>query len=199
MVEDPAILLPGIEIINFESSPEPKIIMRLKPGNMAATIDEVKGVWNKITGGEEFIFEFVDETLATQYRADQNLGKIISIATALAMLIGSLGLYALASLAIENRTKEISIRKVMGATEESLLLLLSKDYVYLVGISLVLSIPITYYMMSNWLQSFEYRVGVGASAFLIAGGVSLLIAILTIGHQTIKTAWTRPAETLRSE
>lgn len=199
LVEDPAILLAGTENINTDNSPVPKIIMRLKPGNMSATIDGVKEVWNKITGGEEFNFDFVDQALANQYRADQNLGKIISIATALAILIGSLGLYALASLAIENRTKEISIRKVMGATEESLLLLLSKDYVYLIVICLILSVPFTYYVMSQWLQSFEYRVGIGAPAFLIAGGVSLFIAILTIGHQAIKTAWTRPAETLRCE
>ncbi len=134
-----------------------------------------------------------------QYRSDQNLGKIVSIATLLAMIIGSLGLYALASLAMQNRTKEISIRKVMGATEQSLLVLLSRDYVMLIAVSLLLSVPITWYLMNNWLQSFQYRINVSWQVFAAAGGLSLLVALLTISYQTIKTAWTRPAEALKYE
>ena len=87
----------------------------------------------------------------------------------------------------------------MGATEESLLVLLSKDYIQLIVICLFLSVPITYYLMSQWLQSFEYRITIGVGTFLIAGGISLLTTILTIGHQALKTAWTRPAETLKYE
>lgn len=166
---------------------------------MAATLVQVKESWDLLTGAEEFAFTFVDQTMDNQYRSDQNLGKIVSIATLLAMIIGSLGLYALASLAMQNRTKEISIRKVMGATEQSLLVLLSKDYVYLIVGSLFLSVPITWYLMNNWLQSFEYRVGVSWQVFAAAGGLSLLIALLTISYQAIKTAWTRPAETLKYE
>ncbi|MGB4972649.1 MAG: FtsX-like permease family protein, partial [Cyclobacteriaceae bacterium] len=128
-----------------------------------------------------------------------NLGKIISIATILAMLIGGLGLYALASLAMQNRTKEISIRKVMGASERSLLTLLSKDYLYLVGISLLISVPVTFFIMTNWLQSFEYKVAISWQVFVFAGGVSLMVAILTISYQAIKTAWSQPAKTLKYE
>lgn len=199
MAMDATIPLSGLENINIDNSPVPKLLIRLRPGNMSATIDQIKIVWDALTGGEEFAFTFVDQALVAQYRNDQNLGKIVSIATLLAMIIGSLGLYALASLAMQNRTKEISIRKVMGATEQSLLMLLSKDYVYLIGISLVLAVPITYYLMSNWLQSFEYRVSVGWDVFLLAGALSLLIALSTISYQAIKTAWTRPAETLKYE
>ena len=188
-----------MENINVDNTPVPKLMVRLKPGNMSDAIQQIKVTWDTMTGGEEFEFNFVDEAIAGQYRADQNLGKIVAIATSLAILIGSLGLYALASLTIQNRTKEISIRKVMGATEESLLLLLSKDYVVLILICLGLSVPVTYYMMSQWLQSFEYRITIGLGTFLIAGGISLLTAILTIGHQALKTAWTRPAETLKYE
>jgi ABC-type antimicrobial peptide transport system permease subunit len=134
-----------------------------------------------------------------QYRNDQNLSKIISVATLLAILIGGLGLYALASLAMQNRIKEISIRKVMGATEQSLLVLLSKDYVYLIGISLLVSVPLTFYMMTSWLESFEYRVGISWQVFAIAGFISLVIAILTISYQAVKTAWSQPAKTLKYE
>ena len=189
MVMDPAIVLSGSENINFDNSPIPKVFVRLSPGNMQATIDQMKGVWDKLTGGEEFAFSFVDQRLEAQYRSDQNLGKIISIATMLAIIIGSLGLYGLASLAMQNRTKEISIRKVMGATEQSLLVLLSKEYIYLVGISLVFSVPVTWYLMNQWLQSFEYKVGIGWEPFLLAGGISLLIAMITISYQTIKNCF----------
>src|SRR5690606_23642986 len=145
------VLAPGIENIMVESNPMPKLFLRLKPGNMMTTIDQVKSVWDKLTGGEEFVFTFVDEQLAQQYAREQNLGKIIRIATLLAILIGSLGLYGLASLAMQGRTKEIGIRKVLGATEKSLLILLSRDYVVLVVASLLISIPITWLVMRDWL------------------------------------------------
>lgn len=199
LVMDVEVIAAGIENINIDNNPTPKLMVRLQPGNMNSTIDEVKRVWDKLTNGEEFAFTFVDDAMAAQYRADQNLGKIISIATILAMLIGGLGLYALASLAMQNRTKEISIRKVMGATEQSLLALLSKDYLYLVGGSLLLSVPMTYFIMTNWLQSFEYKVSISWQVFVFAGGISLVVAIVTISYQAIKTAWSQPAKTLKYE
>ncbi|HEY0741307.1 MAG TPA: ABC transporter permease, partial [Chryseosolibacter sp.] len=129
MAMDPTVVLSGTENINVSNSPIPKLFIRLKPGNTSETLAAIEQVWDKLTGGEEFAFQFVDETLNAQYRSDQNLGKIVSLTTLLAILIGSLGLYGLASLAMQNRTKEISIRKVLGASEHSLLVLLSRDYV----------------------------------------------------------------------
>lgn len=199
MAMDPEKILNGIENINVSNSPMPKLLIRLRPGNASATLDQIKQTWDKLTGGEEFAFSFVDQTLAAQYRNDQNLGKIVSVATLLAMIIGSLGLYGLASLAMQNRVKEISIRKVLGATERSLLLLLSRDYVMLIGIALIISVPITWYFMTNWMSTFEYKVGIGADTFLIAGGLSLLIALLTISYEAIKAAWSQPAKTLKYE
>ncbi len=199
MAMDPSLPTSGIENIDIDNSPFPKLMITLRPGDTQSTIDEIKLAWDRLTGGEEFSFDFVDQALATQYRNDQNLGKIVSIATILAMVIGSLGLYALASLAMQNRTKEISIRKVMGASEQTLLVLLSKDYVFLIAVSLSLSVPLTYYAMDTWLLTFEYRVGIGWTAFALAGGISLLVAMLTISYQAVKTAWTRPAETLKYE
>ena len=199
LVMDGQVVAAGIENIGISSNPTPKLFVRLQPGEMSSTIDEVKNVWDRLTNSEEFAFSFVDQAMAQQYRNDQNLGKIISIATLLAIVIGSLGLYALASLAMQNRTKEISIRKVMGATDGSLLTLLSKDYVYLIGISLLISIPITFYAMSGWLESFEYRVAIGWQVFVLAGGISLIVALATISYQAIKTAWSQPAKTLKYE
>jgi len=199
IVQDPSIVLSGSENINIDNSPVPKLFLRLKAGEIQSTLDQVKTVWNKLTGGQEFAFDFVDETLNAQYQADRNLGKIVSIATLLAIIIGSLGLYALASLAMQNRTKEISIRKVLGATEQSLLLLLSKEYMILIVICLALSVPITFYLMQGWLSSFEYRININWNVFALAGGISLLIAIATISYQTIKTTMAQPANTLKHE
>ncbi|HEY0742031.1 MAG TPA: FtsX-like permease family protein, partial [Chryseosolibacter sp.] len=117
----------------------------------------------------------------------------------LAILIGSLGLYGLASLAMQNRTKEISIRKVLGASEHSLLVLLSRDYVLLIVVSLLISVPITWFLMKDWLSTFEYRINIGISVFVISGGISLAIALITISYEAIKTAWSQPAKTLKYE
>lgn len=199
LVQDPTIIMQGSENVNVDNSPIPKLFVKLKAGDMQATIDQIKTVWDKLTGSEEFTFTFVDEAIQAQYRADLNLRKIVSVATLLAIIIGSLGLYGLASLAMQNRVKEISIRKVMGATEQALLVLLSKEYVYLIVICLVLSVPITFYLMNNWLASFEYRINIGVTEFLWAGGISLLVALLTISYQTVRTALSQPAKTLKYE
>lgn len=196
---DRSIIFNGAENVNIGSNPVPKLLIRLQGGNLVNAIAKVQQVWDHLTGEEEFVFSFVDQALAEQYRNDTNLGKIVQIATLIAILIGALGLYALASLAMQNRVKEISIRKVMGASENSLLMLLSRDYIALIGMSLLISIPITYYLMNGWLQSFEYRINVGWEVFVMAGAISLLIALATISYHTIKTALARPAETLKYE
>jgi putative ABC transport system permease protein len=100
---------------------------------------------------------------------------------------------------MQNRVKEISIRKVMGATERSLLILLTREYVYMIVISLLISIPVTWYLMQNWLLEFEYRIPIGADVFLLAGLISVVVALATIGYQTLKTASTQPAKTLKYE
>lgn len=199
LVQDAAIILAGSENINFENNPIPKLFVRLAPENVQATLNQVKSVWDRLSHSEEFDFTFVDQALDAQYRSDQNLGKIVSLATVLAVIIGSLGLYALASLAMQSRTKEISIRKVLGATEQSLLMLLSRDYVVMIFISLILSVPITWYGMNQWLQNFQYRIEVGWTVFALAGGLSLMVALVTISYQALKTAWTQPADTLKYE
>jgi putative ABC transport system permease protein len=199
MVEDPMVILSGIENINVANSPIPKLLIRIKPGQVAETIEKVKGLWSKIAGDEEFNFSFVDQAMAKQYQTDQNLSRMVSIATILAVIIGSLGLYALTSLALQNRTKEISIRKVMGASERSLLYLLSREYLLLVFLCLAISVPITWYLISNWLSTFEYRVPIGAGVFVFAGAISLFVAVATISFQLLKAVWTNPVDNLKYE
>jgi putative ABC transport system permease protein len=199
MVMDPDVLADGIENINIGDRPTPKLIVRLNGSETAQGVEQIRKAWETLASGEEFRFSFVDESLKAQYASDQNLGKIVNIATALAILIGSLGLYGLASLALQNRTKEITIRKVLGATQNSLLVLLSREYVLLIVVCLLVSIPLTVYMMQSWLSTFEYRVNIGWLVFLISGGISLTIAMLTVGYQVLTTASTQPAESLKYE
>ena len=199
IVMDPNVISAGIENINTGDRPAPKLIVRLGEGETAQGLDQIRKAWDKLAAGEEFKFNFVDDALAVQYASDQNLGKIVNIATVLAILIGSLGLYGLASLALQNRTKEITIRKVLGATQNSLLVLLSREYVVLIVVCLLISVPLTIYMMQAWLSTFEYRINIGWFVFLISGGISLTIAMITIGYQVLTTASAQPAQSLKYE
>jgi putative ABC transport system permease protein len=199
IVIDAGIILPGVENINFANTPIPKLMIRLAPGNMKNAVEEVNKVWNKLTNSEEFSFSFVDQAIDAQYASDQNLGKIIGISTLLAVILGSIGLYGLATLSMQNKVKEISVRKVFGASSRALFYLLTKEYVVMVIIALIISIPFSIYAMREWLSGFEYRVELKMVNFLIAGGIALGITLFTILYQTLVTANSKPAETLRNE
>ncbi len=199
MAINPEIILSGTENIMINNSPIPKLFARLKAGETSSAIAQLEEQWKKAVGPDSFEFSFVDERIDTQYRSDKNLSKIISISTVLAIIIGGLGLYGLASLAIQGRVKEVSIRKVLGASTKSLVMLLSKEFVIMVIVNLVISIPLTLYIADKWLQSFEYKVDVGPGIFLATGAVSLVIAMVTISSQLIKTVLSQPADTLKVE
>jgi putative ABC transport system permease protein len=199
MALDLRVIADGIENINIENSPVPKLMIRLHAANVGETMKAVRELWNNVTNGEEFRFSFVDEALAKQYRSDQQLEKIITVASLLALIIGCLGLYGLASLAMQNRVREISIRKVLGATHSSLLLLLTRDYVMLILFSLALSVPVTWLLMDKWLTTFEYRIRMGPGIFAMAGIICLLVALITISVEVLRTASRQPAETLKYE
>jgi putative ABC transport system permease protein len=199
MVQDPNLALSGSENVNVDGSPFPKLMVRLKAGVIEAGLERIKEVWNKLAGEEELSFTFADQSIAKQYKTDQNLGKIMTIAAVLAIVIGSLGLYALAALSMQNRTKEISIRKVMGASSNSLLYLLSKEYLLLVIVCLVIAAPVSWYLMSNWLSTFQYRISISLAIFIWAGAIALLITMATISFQLLKTIWTNPVKNLKYE
>lgn len=196
---NPAILLSGAENINISTSPIPKLFVRAKATQTADAVEAIGGLWKRMSEGDEFNFSFVEQALAAQYRADQNLGRIVRIACVLAIIISTLGLYGLAALALQNRTKEISIRKVLGATSSSLLILLTSEYVLLVLLASALSIPLTLYAMNQWLTSFEYRVPIGAVVFVLSAIGTLIIAIGAVGYHVWRTMSAHPAETLKYE
>jgi len=192
-------ILRGIDDTGLGTSPIPKLLVKTTGKDLQNSIARVKTAWNKIIPNEEFDFTFMDQTIAAQYQQEQNLGKIVSIASILAIVIGSLGLLGLAVLTMVSKVKEISLRKILGASERTILLMLSKDYVYLVFIAVLIASPITYYFMDKWFESFEYRVLIGIEVFLIAGGIALLVALFTISFQTIKASLTKPVHSLKYE
>jgi putative ABC transport system permease protein len=203
---DPLVMAQNVEIgfsaannVNMDSDPAPKVFARLAPNNVAETIDLIKKSWIEVYGDEPFDYSFIDAGLQRQYVAEQNLGKIVSSATIIAMIIGIMGLFALATLTMNARVKEISVRKVLGAPMKNIIYLLSKSYVVIVIIALLISVPMTIYFAKSWLSEFEYRVDIGMESFLLAGLGTLLIALLTISIQCLKVAKANPAQTLSAE
>ncbi|MDH4090689.1 MAG: ABC transporter permease [Cyclobacteriaceae bacterium] len=180
-------------------SPNYEMAIRVTPGNTQEKIKIIESLWKKYAPQAPFEYSFLDENFDAQFRAEQRMGNIILIFTCLAVLIACLGLYGLASFTAEQRSKEISIRKVMGATVGQMMVLLSKDFTKLVVISFLIAIPFTWYAMNQWLQGFPYRIGFDAFAVLIAGVLSVAIAIFTISFQALKAAMGNPVNSLRSE
>lgn len=196
---NPLVVFSGISDIGVGTSIAPKLIVSLESGNLTESIDNIKSVWNKLSPGEEFNFSFVDQTLDAQYDNDKHLGKIVTSASILAIIIGSLGLLGLASLSMASRVREISLRKVLGASNKGLFLLLGKDFLIMILAALILSVPLTYFLMNDWLNAFAYKVSISPVFFLVAGGISMVAACLTIAYHTAKTIMTNPVRNLRQE
>lgn len=173
--------------------------VRLHPKNIRQSIAHIKEVWSKYNAKAPFNGQFLDQQFAKAYEADQRRGQIFLIFSLLTVFIAGLGLFGLASFNALQRTKEIGIRKVLGASIQQILLLLSRDFVRLVVISSVIAFPIAYYFMDQWLQNFAYKAGLHWSIFLFSGVFTLLVALGTISYQTLKVARTNPAVVLKDE
>ncbi|MEM1128783.1 MAG: FtsX-like permease family protein, partial [Bacteroidota bacterium] len=133
------------------------------------------------------------------HRQDLRLGELFGLFTVLAFLIASFGLFGLAAYAAEQRTKEVGIRKALGASVSSLMVLLSKDFVLLVGLAFVIAAPVAYFAMREWLDAFAYQIPLGPGLFLLAGAAALLIALATVSSQAARSALADPIDTLRYE
>jgi len=173
--------------------------IRLRPENLAATVQAVESLWREFVPQQPFEFSFLDQDFDALYRAEERTGKIFGLFAALAIFIACLGQFGLASYTIQKRTKEIGVRKVLGASATSIVGLLSKEFVKLVVIAMLIATPMAYYIMSRWLQDFAYRVTIGWQVFALAGALALVIALLTVSVQSIKAALANPAEALRYE
>jgi putative ABC transport system permease protein len=175
------------------------VALRIKGDNFKKAVSDIGTVWKKFVKEKPFNYYFLDKSLADQYQAEQTTQKIFTIFSGLAIFIACIGLLGLAAYATQQRTREISIRKVLGASEGSIVTMLSKDFLKLVLLSSAIAFPIAWWGMHKWLQDFAYRIDVGWWIFIVAGVAALLIALFTVSTQALKAAFTNPIKSLRSE
>lgn len=201
-----------VEDFNFESMKGkvgPLSLVRGRSGSiasvkvdsedMAGTITAIREVWNRFMPHQPFRYNFLDESYALMYQDVQRMGNIFGSFAILAIIVACLGLFALSSFLVEQRTKEISIRLVLGAPIKNILRLLTQNFVLLVAVSFVIATPVAWYMMNAWLNEFAYKITLTWDIFAVAGFLSLMIALATVGYQSIRAALVNPVNNLRSE
>ena len=199
MVIKPDSFFRRINDISFTSPLQPRISVRLKAGNLAANLNTLKQVWKSVAPDQEFEYRFLDETIAAQYSQEQRTATIVKLASGLSILIACMGLFGLATLTVVRRTKEIGIRKVMGASVSSVVQLLSREFLVLVIIAALIAFPLGWWAMNKWLEDFAYRIHIEWWVFPVAGIAALIIALLTVSFQAIKAALANPVKSLRTE
>jgi len=175
------------------------ISFKVKAGSVIPLLNQVETKWKSMVPGMPFSYRFLDDSFDDMYKTEDRVGKIVFTFSVLAILIACLGLFGLATFIAEQRTKEIGIRKVLGASVQNIVTLMSRDFVRLVIISFVLAAPIGWYFMHQWLQDFVYRVSIGWWVFAAAGSLALVIALVTVSFKAIGAALTNPVVSLRSE
>jgi ABC-type antimicrobial peptide transport system permease subunit len=176
------------------------INIKIKPTVSAReALPKIEAVFKQLIPSAPFDYQFVDEEYAKKFAAEERIGKLATLFATLAILISCLGLFGLASFTAEQRTKEIGVRKVLGASVKDVWLLLSKDFVRLVIIALCIAAPIAYYCMYSWLENYEYRTFISPWIFVLASAAAILITLLTVSYQAIKAALMNPVQSLRNE
>jgi putative ABC transport system permease protein len=174
-------------------------VVRIAPGDPAESIRVIEEKWKKFNPEEPFNYVFVDESYEQLYANEDRQGRIFAVFASLAISIACLGLIGLASFTAERRKKEVGIRKVLGASSSSVVVLLSREFTILVLLALLIASPFAWMIMRGWLSDFAYQVELGMGVFLLAGLLTLLVAWITVAYQTGRAALTNPVESLRSE
>ena len=175
------------------------ILIKVNGSDVSHTLAAIEDVWNKFNPSSPFEFSFLDETYDRLYKNEEKINSLTYYFAILAVFISCLGLFGLVSYTIERRTKEIGIRKVLGASVSSIIRLVSKEYIVLVMVSCLIASPIAWYVIMKWLQNYAYRIDLGIEIFVIAGLSAMLIAFITVGSQAVKAASADPVKSLRYE
>lgn len=175
------------------------LLIRPRPEDITATVAFIKSTWERVLPQYPFTYRFLDEEFDRIYRAQEQLGTLMKYFSALSIVIACLGLYGLAAYVSEVRTKEVGIRKSLGATVPSIVRLLSRDFLFLVSIAFVIALPLAWYSTHRWLQDFAYRVEVGWSTYILAGVTAILVAIVAVGYHAVKAATANPVDSLKYE
>ena len=176
-----------------------KMMVRIKSGEQASTLSAIQNLYATYNPGFPFEYGFLDEAYQKQYLTESRVGILSRYFAGLAILISCLGLFGLATFTAQKRQKEIGIRKVVGASVNNIVFMLSKDFLKLVLLAVVIAFPLAWWLMSQWLQGFAYRTNIGAEVFRITGASVIFITLLTISVQAIRAALANPVTSLRSE
>lgn len=176
-----------------------RMMIKLKASGFSQTIGQVEDLWEEMAPGQPFDYYFMDDSFNDTYKAEQRLGRIFITFATLSIFIACLGLFGLAAFNAEKRAKEIGIRKVLGASVTQISYKLSSDFLKLVFIGIVVSLPLAWYAMNQWLQNFSYRIEIGWWVFALSGTLAVVISILTVSQQSMKAALANPVKSLRSE
>jgi len=175
------------------------LLIRVSAQNLSAALTYVRKVFEEVNPNQPFKYTFLEQTFADQYQSDERKGGLFLAFSGIAILISCLGLFGLATFTAEQRTKEIGVRKVLGASVASIVTLLSKDFLKLVLIAIIIASPIAWYAMNRWLQDFAYKIDIEWWVFALAGLLAVGIALLTVSFQSVKAALMNPVKSLRSE
>ncbi|GAB3525094.1 permease prefix domain 2-containing transporter [Emticicia fontis] len=173
--------------------------VHLSTDEIQETVAHIEKLWTATFPGQVFEYSFLDEELAKAYQSEMRTARLIETATFMAVLIACLGLLGLATFIAEQRTKEIGVRKVLGASVSSILVLLSKDFLKLVVVAIIVATPIAWWAMDSWLQNFEFKIQIGWGVFVLTGFLMAVLAILTVSFQSLKAALINPVKTLKTE
>jgi putative ABC transport system permease protein len=174
-------------------------MVRISPDNIASTLAAIRETWMSVNPAYPFECNFFDTEFESLYRAETRLAGIVKSYAFIGIFIACLGLFGLASFTAEQRTKEIGIRKVLGATIPSVVKMLAREFVLLVIFANIAAWPISYYIMSKWLQSFAYRTGISLWTLLLPAVIALVLTLMTVSYQAIKAATQNPSNSLRYE
>ncbi|HMI78647.1 MAG TPA: FtsX-like permease family protein, partial [Ferruginibacter sp.] len=189
----------GPVVIRIENEYSSNFLVKTAPGKIIAATESAEKVWKKFFPAEPFSYKFLNEEFDKLYHADRKVSVLIWIFSGIAIFISCLGLFGLAAFTAERRVKEIGIRKILGAGIPNIVSLLSREFVYMVLLSMVIAFPVAWLAMNKWLQNFAYKINIAWWIFLVAAVIALAIALLTISYQAIKAAIANPVKSLRTE
>jgi putative ABC transport system permease protein len=176
-----------------------RVSVKLRPGTIAGTLRSIENIWKELEPAQPFPYVFLDDSFDRLYRSEQRMGQIFISFTLMAIFISCLGLFGLASFSADQRTKEIGIRKVLGASVSNVVVLLSRDFTKWVILANIVAWPVAYLIMNKWLQNFAYRISLAVWIFVLSGAIALLIALFTVSTKALKAAVADPVDSLRYE
>lgn len=189
----------GPLVVSANGGSDNYFFVKTVPGNIPKTLSAVETVWSKYIPDQPFSYTFLDDSFNTLYKTDIKTSMLIFIFSGIAIIISALGLFALAAFTAEQRTKEIGIRKVLGASVEQITTMLSKDFVKLVSVAIIIASPLAWWIMNKWLLDFAYRINISVWIFIASGSLALAIALVSVGVQAIRAAVANPVKSLRTE